>query len=67
VTHLSRGQYHIECQAYESATVAQLASLCPAGLFGVAESHTYGGVADLELSLAVRAEPAARAEALAEC
>ena len=50
--HLARGQYHIECHAYDNAGGTHLARLSPAALLHVYDTRTYGGVADL----AARAE-----------
>jgi lipopolysaccharide transport system ATP-binding protein len=57
--HLTRGQYHLECHAFHNPTQRHLSRLCPAGIFTVNETHTHGGIADLELrpTLVARALP----------
>jgi energy-coupling factor transporter ATP-binding protein EcfA2 len=51
-SHLTRGQYHIQCHLVDLRSQQFLGSLAPAGLLTVDERRTWGGVADL----AVRAE-----------
>jgi hypothetical protein len=45
--HLRRGQYHLDCHGLHNPTHTILGRLCPAGIFGVHETHTRDGVADL--------------------
>jgi lipopolysaccharide transport system ATP-binding protein len=47
--HLTRGLYHLACHVLHNPTHQFLSRLCPASMFNVQETQTYGGVADLEL------------------
>ena len=50
--HLTRGQYHIECHAFHNPSQSHICKLSPAAAFGIVESRTYAGVADVELACA---------------
>ncbi|HET7553673.1 MAG TPA: ABC transporter ATP-binding protein [Gemmatimonadaceae bacterium] len=56
-THLTRGQYHIQVHVYHNPSHTHLCKYSPAASLGVAESRSYAGVADVELSC-VQARPA---------
>ncbi|HEU4640864.1 MAG TPA: ABC transporter ATP-binding protein [Gemmatimonadaceae bacterium] len=47
--HLVRGQYHLECHVFHNPSQRYLGRLSPAGVLTVAETRTYGGIADVEL------------------
>jgi lipopolysaccharide transport system ATP-binding protein len=49
-SHLTRGQYHVECHVLHNPTQHFLARLAPAAFFTVQEDQTFAGVADLEVS-----------------
>jgi hypothetical protein len=55
--HLTRGRYHLECHVLHNPTSRFLARLRPAGALTIAESRTYAGVADLEVSCVVFKRP----------
>jgi hypothetical protein len=48
--HLTRGQYHIECHVFHNPSQSYICKFSPAASFGIAESRTYAGVADVELA-----------------
>jgi lipopolysaccharide transport system ATP-binding protein len=47
--HLTRGQYYLSVHLYHNPTSRFLCHLAPAALFGVMETRTYAGVADLDV------------------
>lgn len=55
--HLARGQYHVECHVFHNPSQSYLGRLAPAGVFGIAETRTYQGIADIELSCTSDAIP----------
>ena len=63
--HLARGQYHIECHVFHNPSQSYLGRLAPAGVFGVAETRTYQGVVDIELSCTPAARPDVEARRVA--
>ena len=56
-THLTRGPYHIQVHVYHNPSHTHLCKYSPAASLSVAESRSYDGVADVELSC-VQARPA---------
>jgi len=53
--HLTRGQYHIECYVHDDVGGAHLACLSPAAIFGVNETRSCSGIADLEVQAMAQA------------
>jgi hypothetical protein len=53
--HLTRGQYHIECYLHDDVGGAHMACFSPAALFGVSETRSCSGIADLEVQAAAEA------------
>jgi ABC-type Na+ transport system ATPase subunit NatA len=49
--NLTRGQYHIECYVHDDVGGAHLACLSPAALFGISETRSCSGIADLDVQL----------------
>jgi lipopolysaccharide transport system ATP-binding protein len=52
-THVTRGQYHLECHLLHNPTRRFLTRLRPAALLTIEEDRTYTGVADLELEACI--------------
>jgi lipopolysaccharide transport system ATP-binding protein len=50
--HLIRGRYHIQVHVFHNPSQAHLCKYSPAASFGISESRSYSGVADVELSCA---------------
>lgn len=50
--HLVRGQYHIQVHVFHNPSQAHLCRYSPAASFGISESRSYAGVADVELACA---------------
>ena len=48
--HLVRGQYHIQVHVFHNPSQAHLCKYSPAASLGIAESRSYAGVADVELT-----------------
>lgn len=56
-THLVRGRYHIQVHVFHNPSQTHLCKYSPAASFGVSESRSYSGVADVQL-VCVPARPA---------
>ena len=52
--HLTRGQYHLGCHVFDTATQEYLDRACPVGVFTVSEGRTFAGIADLQVACATR-------------
>ncbi len=50
--HLVRGRYHIQVHVFHNPAQAHLCRYSPAASFGIAESRSYAGVADVGLACA---------------
>jgi Wzt-like putative exopolysaccharide export protein len=62
--HLTRGQYHVDCNVFHNPTYRYVTRLCPAGILRVEESRTFTGIADVELRWEVVANrPATKVDA----
>lgn len=48
--HLIRGRYHIQVHVFHNPSQAHLCKYSPAASFGISESRSYSGIADVELA-----------------
>ena len=48
--HLTRGQYHLACHVFDTATQEYTSRMSPVGIFTVREDRTFAGIADLQVT-----------------